>query len=228
MFIRIKHIFVSIIIFSFIVFNCNNCSRNIVNPIAKDKKWTNGIIPYYISKDFSFKFVQKIKKAMRIWEKGCKNKIRFVQVNNLKEYKYVYHIKPSYLNFSSSTVGYTNNNYAKLNPKTTLVIILHELGHCIGLNHEHQRKDRNKYIKVLHKNINPDFLNNFKIFNSSTFLYNPTKYSYDFNSIMHYNVFSFSKNYYPTIVSTKKNMFKIMNVTTISEIDCLKCIDIYK
>jgi len=34
-------------------------------------------------------------------------------------------------------------------------IIIHELGHTIGLYHEQNRPDRNKYIKVIYDNILP-------------------------------------------------------------------------
>jgi len=67
--------------------------------------------------------------------------------------------------------------------------IIHEFGHSIGLFHEHQRPDRNKYIKFNSQNVDRNVENrgelirvNFNIKNSAL-----NQGEYDYQSIMHYS-----------------------------------------
>ncbi|XP_055010260.1 astacin-like metalloendopeptidase [Boleophthalmus pectinirostris] len=72
--------------------------------------------------------------------------------------------------------------------------IHHELLHALGFHHEHNRWDRDPYIRVLWDNIRPRDKGEFKkrpSLNQIT--------PYDYNSIMHYNSLSSSKNGLPTI-----------------------------
>jgi hypothetical protein len=73
--------------------------------------------------------------------------------------------------------------------------LCHELGHTLGLVHEHQRSDRDSYVMVLSNNIQGGELGNFVLLPNSK-----NKSAYDFLSIMHYNRNSFSIN--PSIDDT--------------------------
>jgi len=73
-------------------------------------------------------------------------------------------------------------------------IIAHEIGHLMGFIHEHQRSDRDGYIKVHRKNVIFATLPNF--FRMPTAR---TLTPYDFLSIMHYPKWAFSKNRSDTI-----------------------------
>lgn len=66
--------------------------------------------------------------------------------------------------------------------------IAHEVGHALGLWHEHQRTDRDASVIVNWANIEPGAENNFQI--RSGFLRGP----FDFNSIMNYGSFFFADN----------------------------------
>ncbi len=63
-------------------------------------------------------------------------------------------------------------------------VVCHEMGHTLGLVHEHQRSDRDAYILILTNNVQPGYTGLIKLTNSR----NQT--AYDFHSIMHYGPYS--------------------------------------
>lgn len=77
--------------------------------------------------------------------------------------------------------------------------IKHELGHVIGLEHEHQRKDRNTYVKIFWDNIIKDKYHNFVIIKNS--LIKESIFDYDYSSFMHYKKREWSRNNYIVIVT---------------------------
>ena len=73
----------------------------------------------------------------------------------------------------------------------------HELGHAIGLWHEHSRLDRDSYIEVHKDNIrSPQDYKHFEIISVNTFDEVPDV-GYDIQSIMHYSPFAFAANRIP-------------------------------
>lgn len=124
--------------------------------------------------------------------------------------------------------------------------IVHELGHIIGLIHEHQRPDRDKYIRVNEKNIQPGKKKNsgnaslnilnfifFLIIYTTGYEHNFATWNnnnsrtfglpYDVNSLMHYTKNEFAVNESQGILTPLNKMasesLDIGEATKPSEID---------
>jgi hypothetical protein len=83
-------------------------------------------------------------------------------------------------------------------PGSSLPTVIHELGHVVGLFHEHARHDRDQFIIVNYDNIIQEYQFDFDVPDESADIGN-----YDFLSIMHYPSNAFSANGGYTI--TKKD-----------------------
>ncbi|KAM9367031.1 high choriolytic enzyme 1-like [Symphorus nematophorus] len=74
--------------------------------------------------------------------------------------------------------------------------VQHEVLHALGFHHEHVRSDRDRFVSIHTDNIQTG--------RESNFVRRPTNNlgtPYDFNSVMHYSNFAFSKNGKPTIIA---------------------------
>lgn len=92
--------------------------------------------------------------------------------------------------------------------------VIHEFCHAVAMFHEHQRYDRDNYITVNYGNIESG--------QNSQFDKRTTNYyiigNFDFNSIMLYDSYSFSKNGSPTM-TTKGGQVFWANRTGLSDLD---------
>ena len=68
-------------------------------------------------------------------------------------------------------------------------VVCHELGHALGMVHEHQRSNRDSFVTIVTNNILPQNLGDFALLTSSQ-----NQGSYDFLSVMHYFKNSFAVN----------------------------------
>ena len=157
--------------------------------------WKDGKVPFYLTGDFSDEDREVLYEAMETWESAAN--VRFIEVT-ADEGAYEI-IRINNTKSWASSIG-ENNTYKYMyfgEDRNKLGHLLHELGHCLGLTHEHQRPDRNKFIKINWEHIQSSFEHNFKIIDNP--LISEEDYKYDCNSIMHYNVMGFSNDGEKTI-----------------------------
>ncbi len=102
--------------------------------------------------------------------------------------------------------------------------VIHELGHTIGLLHEHTRPDRNCYISVNYENIRGG--TDFQQFHIEERIVTEGL-PYDYNSIMHYDEYQFSKDSSsPTIQAHDPNI-TVGRAVELSPLDIIRVNDYY-
>ena len=160
-------------------------------PIESDAvKWTDGIVYYRFDASFPENGKTMMQWAMNKYESI--SSLQFIEIKNTKRIKYFVTIKEGGKDNYCTGVGMHKKMTLNLMNYIDNSTILHELGHLIGLHHEHQREDRDTYIKINWENILDSYVYNFVIVKHD--LIPENKFKYDYDSIMHYKNKCFSKN----------------------------------
>lgn len=179
----------------------------------ESKRWTSKTIPYYMQQGFSSSDRQQIDAAMRDWMfYTC---LKFRPASGDSNYIYIQDGGGC-----SSYVGMNGGSQAVTLARGCRIkrIIIHELGHAIGFNHEQTRADRDSYVTIYHNNILSSTLFNFDKYSSS--YSNSHGVSYDYGSVMHYGQYAFSSNGSPTIITKDRSwQHKIGNAQGLSFAD---------
>lgn len=187
------------------------------NPITK---WEGGIIPYYFKGNFSNQDIATIEDGMKRWEQTAG-----VDFQKVTPRAGAYRIEKVSDDKWQSSIG-ENNSFCYMifgSGGDALEHIIHELGHGLGLLHEHQRPDREKYIIIVYSNILQSFVFNFEAKDNP--LITEVNYAYDYQSVMHYGNSAFSANGSDTIVLIDSG--KTLERALISTIDAAKAQEIY-
>ncbi|XP_022089945.1 bone morphogenetic protein 1-like [Acanthaster planci] len=166
-------------------------ARAIVRPTAQ--RWPNGIIPYVIGDDFAPETAKLIRSALRHWERQTCLQFREKKDKDRDYLRFAYY--PGCWSYVGRQGG---EQIVSVGPGCAVFgTIIHEVGHAVGFWHEQSRRDRNKYIKILYKNIVPGTEENFGTIEAA----NVTSlgFPYDYQSIMHYAANAFTANGQPTI-----------------------------
>ncbi|XP_052783984.1 zinc metalloproteinase nas-15-like isoform X2 [Mya arenaria] len=151
-------------------------------------RWDDGVIPYtFVNGHFSEKEKYMIRTAMTEWEKytclrfrpsgrGDRNLVRFQ--NGLG------------CNSQLGMVGGSQPLNLDKNGCRFKGLYLHEIGHAIGLVHEHQLPNRDEYIEILYQNVEPSMRIWFNKYSSQEV--DQMKVPYEYSSVMHYGITAFA------------------------------------
>lgn len=159
---------------------------------ATYSRWPNRTIYYTIAGNMGSINVNKINTAVN--EYNSKTNARWVQRTN--QSNYVEFIFGS----SNGSDGWAHIGYQggkqtiSLDQYISVGSVIHEMGHTVGLYHEHARKDRDQYVSIQWGNIQDGQAYNFNKYTSGTDI-GP----FNINSVMMYWPNSYSKNGQPTI-----------------------------
>ena len=177
----------------------NPYSRAIGVPAAH-QAWIDGVIPYRIEPSVPASSVQAIKSAISRW--NALSVVTLVAVDGNTANSDLLTSSDDLIVFQTgpgcaSWVGRRGGaQEIWVAPNCTTGSVMHEIGHALGLEHEHTRPDRDQYITINWGNVDPAKTHNFDVAPRGSRALG----EYDYESIMHYGPKNFSINQQATIV----------------------------
>ncbi|KAI5619778.1 nephrosin isoform 2 precursor [Silurus asotus] len=190
---------------------------------ARGCKWPrnqngNVIVPFVISRQYSPNERNVILRGLESFQRStC---VRFTPRTNEEHFLNIISDNGCY-----SFIGRRNGRQVVSLQRGGCVfhnIVQHELIHALGFHHEQNRSDRDQHVRILLQNVVRGQEHNFNIVNT-----NNLRTPYDYNSVMQYERFAFSRNRQPTILPIPNNNVSIGRATEMSPNDILRINRLY-
>lgn len=151
--------------------------------VERSRLWRSGRVPFVIdNRDFSTTgHATTVQRAVAHW-----NTRSILQLEPRRSSDPDFLVFREHSTACQSKVGRRGGEQAVLcdldsvPARFTQASVIHEIGHAVGLYHEHQRPDRDRFVRVVESNVTTVPLSNFDICGEAV---GP----YDFESIMHYS-----------------------------------------
>ncbi|CAH0713679.1 unnamed protein product, partial [Brenthis ino] len=198
------------------------------------KKWTHGIIPFYIdSNTYDSLLAGTIIKAFDYFEK-----VTCIRLQRLRERptdkRSLQSVEWLYITNPSGIRQCVHSNERKPNTGVQMMVlgydclsqgeIVHEVMHVLGFSHEHTRPDRDRYVTIMWNNIKSGYKKYFEVREVDPLSNLP----YDFASVLHYPPRAFSKNGQLTIMTENTCPSVVKFNTKSKEVTAKEIEDYYK
>ncbi|XP_026755052.2 hatching enzyme 1.2-like isoform X2 [Galleria mellonella] len=186
-------------------------------------RWPGGIIPYVIEGHFNQQQRDMIRMAIADYHRlTC---LRFVPYKGQQDYITIQSRNTGCWSSVGRIGGRQEVNLQSPGCVTKKGTVLHELLHAIGFMHEQSRPERDDFVNIIYNNIRPGTENNFRKEDKKNT--NDFGVSYDYNSVMHYSEYAFSRNSQKTI-EPKVSGYKLGQREGLSRGDVRKVNNMYK